>query len=158
MKELKYAKIYKTQINDLAKLQAILAPHQILLDTNYLLLMEQAEEGDTNSLAELMEFFLEGTSTFKPNYELTARYAYKIFDLTTEMEDNTIMLLEAYNNLIMVEAAFGHFEKSKELMKEAFTVAIEDFNYDEVYGYIHQGFTNIVDNASFEEDVEDSAE
>lgn len=158
MKELKYATIYKTEVNDLEKLQAILAPHQILLDSNYLLLMEQAEEGDTTSLAELMEFFLYGTSAFQPNYQLTARYAYKIFDKTNEMDDNTIMLLEAYNNLIMVEAEFGNYEKSKELMKEAFIVAIEDFNYEEVYGYIHQGFANIIDNATMDYDEEESAE
>ncbi|MEL6718034.1 MAG: hypothetical protein AAFO82_21990 [Bacteroidota bacterium] len=158
MKELKHAKIYKTELSNLEELQAILTPHKILLDTKYLLLMEQVEEGDIASALELMEYFFYGTNAIQPNYELTTRFAYKALEITEKQENNTIALLEAYCNLIKVEGKFGKYEKSKQLMKDALELTVEYFNYDEVYGYIHQAFCTIVDNASYEDELEESIE
>ena len=150
--KLEYATKNKNQVNDLPKLQALLAPHSIILDAEYLTIMEQAEEGDLPSVLEMAELFLQGTNAFEPNYELLTRYAYKALEITKSELNDIIAVLETYNDLIMIEAGFGHYDKSKALLKEAINVAVEDFHYEDVVGFLHTALVNIVDNSTYEEE------
>lgn len=149
--KLQYANKNKTELNDLKAIQAILKPHNIMLPSDYLLIMEQAEEGDYGSIIDMATLFWKGSDTVNANYELCKRYAYKSLDFIKENTANPVALLEVYTNLIYIEAEFGQYEQSKTLLKEATELVVQSFDYPNVFAYINEAFRDIVNNSEFEE-------
>ena len=134
-----YVENGNTKVENIAKLQAILSNENVILDTKYLPIMEQAEQCDFNSIAEMATIFTDGVEGTKPNYNLAKRYTIKGLEIVKESGD-AASILEIMTNLALVEARFDNIDKSKEILKEGFDLVISEFPLEETLGNISNLF------------------
>ena len=114
--DFKYVQNNNSEIANLAMLQEILSNEKILLDSKYLPVMEQAENGDFNSIAEMATIFAEGVEGLIPNYNLAKRYTDMGLEIVKESGD-PVSILEVLTNSAIIEAKFENHENSKTKLK-----------------------------------------
>lgn len=138
-----------SELSDITKVQAILKSENIFLDSKYLLVIEQAENGNFTAIAELVTLFTEGIRGVQSNYNLAKRYTLKALEIVkTSAEKSSI--LEVLTNTAVLETNFGHIDLAKEYLKEAFEITLNNYPIDSVIGNISSLFHFIVENEELE--------
>ena len=138
----KYLNHSRSDISDMTTIKEILKKHSLIIDQHYLPIIEQAEDGDFESICELAETFANGSNGLKPNYELARRYG-DIIMTKMESTDEPIPILEAYVNRAVLEMSFGKEAEAKVYYKKALKFMMEE--YDSVHwdGELHEFFFQI---------------
>lgn len=146
----KYFENRDAKLSDLAKVQAIIKAENIILDSKYLPVIEQAENGNFTAMAELATMFSEGTENVKPNYNLAKRYIDKALEIvrTSNVKSS---VLEVLTNSAVLESNFGNVESAKEHLKEAFNIVLDNYTLHSTIGNISSFFHFIVENEEVEE-------
>ena len=115
--DFKYVQNNTSEIENITMLQEILSKEKILLDSKYLPVMEQAEKGDFNSIAEMATIFSDGAEGLKPNYSLAKRYTDMGLEIVKKSEDK-VSILEVLTNSAIIEAKFDNHDNSKLILKK----------------------------------------
>jgi len=125
-------------------IQQLLSEHNLVLNSELLPIIDQAEQGDFTAMCEACSMFADGLNNVKPNYEMAIRYAKKIMEANYENGD-PIIIVEGLSNLAMIEAKFGHEDEAKENFKKAFIQMLDNLYDQNVAGEAHGFLLHIVD-------------
>ena len=114
----KYFKKTNDEVQNIDLIQEILTigGKSVVLDSEYLPLIEMAENRDITAAAELAEAFWYGKKGLSQNYSL-AEYYCKI--MLCDSRDDPKIELEALTAIGSMEYDFGNYEKAVEYLRQA---------------------------------------
>lgn len=112
--------------------QAALKETGAIVDSKLLPIIEHAELGNFEAMADLYEMFVYGHNNVKPNYEMAKRYAYQLFDDSLESGDPAV-IFEGLKSLAYMHSEFNETELSNQAFFKCFSYMvnnIEPINWD----------------------------
>jgi len=122
---------FKTQPENLSSVQEILSKGKdVLIDPKYLPVIEEAEKGDINALAEIAEAFANGVPGVKPNYTLAMYFALKIYAID-QKENNPAVIFNDLENLASIAATFEDWVEARKWQLEAVKHMVNNFEPEE---------------------------
>ena len=137
---------FKTQPEDMAIVQNLLSTQtDVLLDPKYIPVIEEAEKGNLDAMAEIAEAFSNGAPGIKPNYELAMHFAQKIYEKDQEENDPEVILNDL-QNFAAIAAQYEKWTEARKWQLKAVRFMVNNFepedwnleNFDNLEACIYQ--------------------
>lgn len=131
---------FKTKAQDMSIVQNLLSNQKgVFMDPKYLPVIEEAEKGNIDALAEMAEAFSNGLPGVKPNYELAMHFAKKIYE-KDQLDNNSEVILNDLQNFAAISAQFEKWEEARKWQLK--TVRFMVMNFDPE-SWNHENFDNL---------------
>lgn len=115
----------KTTVDDMQLVQTALKETRAIVDSKLFPLIEEAENGRYEIMAELFEMFCYGDNDIQPNYEMAKRYAERLHKQNLEIGDHLITA-QGLEAIAVMHNHFKNFTKSSEILLECFIFMVKN--------------------------------
>jgi len=112
-------KFDKTTVNNMEIVQAVLSEAGGIIDSSLFPLIEAAETGDFEVMAEIYEMFAFGSHGVTPNFPIALRYCTKLHAVGLKSEQPPL-ISEGLNNFAYLYHNFGKEEQAHTAFLTAF--------------------------------------
>ena len=109
----------KTSVDNMEAVQAIISETGAIIDSKLLPLIDEAEKGDFEVMAEVYEMFAFGNHGVMPHFEMALRYCTRLHEVGLKA-NNKELIAEGLNNLAYLYHNFGKEEEAHDAFLEAF--------------------------------------
>jgi hypothetical protein len=141
----------KTSVDNMELVQIALKETGAVVDTKLFPLIEEAEKGTYEIMAELFEMFCYGDNDIHPNYEMAKRYAEKLHQQNLEMGDHLITA-QGLEAIAVMHNSFNNVSASSDYLLECFKYMVKNLPPEQ---WIKQVIKVVADNL---EDYQDKEE
>ena len=142
----------KTTVDDMQLVQTALKETGAIVDSKLFPLIEEAEKGSYEIMAELFEMFSYGDNDIQPNYEMAKRYAERLHQQNLEIGDHLITA-QGLEAIAVMHNHFKNFTKSSETLLECFIYMVKNLPPEQ---WIHQVIKVVADNLEDYQNTEES--
>lgn len=113
----------KTSVDDMELVQKVLTETGAILDSKLFPLIEEAEKGSYEIMAELFEMFTYGDNDIMPNYELAKRYSSRLHKANLEL-DNHKIIAEGLQAIATMHSQFNNLKEAEKALLECFIYTV----------------------------------